>query len=585
MDPQRWVDGVCRPTSRRDKRNEMGDDDDDDDNVHRVNNNIENSVQRAIQNLEAKMVVALAHWNPAHILGKVWTGLSDEAFLQHQQCFHIRREVVLAREAMRPVSAGVCHLELWNFLKRLTGTVLYKLLRGIENILTDARSSPSDNNMTTTQSVPLASGLLTVSQNFSALEIVGFVFPNHTGVFSVQQFYQMCPVLLQQVTMVRHPVGPTAHVRRNEATVSLPDLKKVTVIEATGIQSYGLGTVSVAVITLCSFVGAVLVRVCRGLGHHYAMAAMLALAFGNLCGDAVLHLLPKALESHDSGRSAYTLPGNIHVDVSVVKGFCLLFSVYIFWLLELFTSRYYRHQPHTKKDARPDTTVKTRHQDIDPRHRIPMSDMREEMEMTMQTNQMTAPQTSSYEIISARPVYPSKPIVMEVEENVVTSVHLVWMIVVGDVIHNLADGLAIGAAFSHSLPLGLCTSLAVVCHELPHELGDFAILLSTGMPMKRALLLNVLTGLAAFVGLYTGVALGSDHLQRQWVLMSVAGMFLYVSLADLVPELVHYFRLFQNVRMFLVQNVGLLSGFALMFGLVLLEDKMRFLPEKITAHT
>lgn len=84
MDPQRWVDGVCRPTSRRDKRDEMGDDDDDD-NVHRVNNIIENSVQRAIQNLEAKMVVALAHWNPAHILGKVWTGLSDEAFLQHQQ--------------------------------------------------------------------------------------------------------------------------------------------------------------------------------------------------------------------------------------------------------------------------------------------------------------------------------------------------------------------------------------------------------------------------------------------------------------------------------------------------------------------
>lgn len=81
MDPQRWVDGVCRPTSRRDKRDEKG----DDDNVHRVNNNIENSVQRAIQNLEAKMVVALAHWNPAHILGKVWTGLSDEAFLQHQQ--------------------------------------------------------------------------------------------------------------------------------------------------------------------------------------------------------------------------------------------------------------------------------------------------------------------------------------------------------------------------------------------------------------------------------------------------------------------------------------------------------------------
>lgn len=82
----------------------------------------------------------------------------------------------------------------------------------------------------------LFAGLFVRFQNFSAQEIVGFVFPNHTGVFSVQQFYQMCPVLLQQVTMVRHPVGPTAHIRRNDATVALPDLKKVTVIEATGIQ-------------------------------------------------------------------------------------------------------------------------------------------------------------------------------------------------------------------------------------------------------------------------------------------------------------------------------------------------------------
>ena len=58
-------------------------------------------------------------------------------------------------------------------------------------------------------------------------------------------------------------------------------------------EAYGLGTAAVTVITLCSLVGAVLVRLGRGVGRHYAMAAMLGLAVGNLCGDAILHLLPE----------------------------------------------------------------------------------------------------------------------------------------------------------------------------------------------------------------------------------------------------------------------------------------------------
>ncbi|KAI4818380.1 hypothetical protein KUCAC02_011723 [Chaenocephalus aceratus] len=137
---------------------------------------------------------------------------------------------------------------------------------------------------------------------------------------------------------------------------------------------------------------------------------------------------------------------------------------------------------------------------------------------------------------------------------------LPYMITIGDGIHNFADGLAMGAAFSLSWKSGLATSLAVLCHELPHELGDFAILLHSGVSVRKALLLNVGSAMTSFVGLYIALSVATDLATKQWIAAITAGLFLYVGLADMLPTMVHI----SNKRpwlMFLLQNIGLLSGF------------------------
>ncbi|KAL3317413.1 putative tubulin polyglutamylase ttll9 [Cichlidogyrus casuarinus] len=149
---------------------------------------------------------------------------------------------------------------------------------------------------------------------------------------------------------------------------------------------------------------------------------------------------------------------------------------------------------------------------------------------------------------------------------------IAYTIIVGDGVHNFCDGIAIGAAFAMDLKSGVSTFLAVMCHELPHELGDFAVLLSAGMSVKAALFYNFLTVLFCFIGMVIGILLGSVEWLASWLFMLTAGMFVYIALVDMVPELATQRlkgkpRLHSPLVLFILQNFGILSGFLLMFGL------------------
>ena len=114
----------------------------------------------------------------------------------------------------------------------------------------------------------------------------------------------------------------------------------------------------------------------------------------------------------------------------------------------------------------------------------------------------------------------------------------VFPVIIGDAFHNFVDGALIAAAVMTSVPLGVSTALAVAAHEIPQEVGDFAILLHAGYSRRRALLLNVTSGLASAAGAIVAlVAVRLVPVILPYCLAFAAASFLYVAMADLIPGL------------------------------------------------
>jgi zinc and cadmium transporter len=112
------------------------------------------------------------------------------------------------------------------------------------------------------------------------------------------------------------------------------------------------------------------------------------------------------------------------------------------------------------------------------------------------------------------------------------------LVIIGDAFHTFVDGALIAAAVVTSLPLGITTALAIAAHEIPQEVGDFAILLGAGYARGRAFTLNLISGLAGIAGaaLMLLFAASAPRL-LPWVLAFASGNFLYVAMADLIPSL------------------------------------------------
>lgn len=145
---------------------------------------------------------------------------------------------------------------------------------------------------------------------------------------------------------------------------------------------------------------------------------------------------------------------------------------------------------------------------------------------------------------------------------------MVYLTIIGDALHNFLDGVAIAAAFLISIPIGVATAAAVIFHEIPQEMGQFAILVHGGWSKKKALLYNFFSALTAIAGALLALFFAQGLEEAPTILLAFgAASFIYVAMADLIPEL----QKESNVRRSILQLFWMIAGIAVMALLLLLE--------------
>lgn len=189
-----------------------------------------------------------------------------------------------------------------------------------------------------------------------------------------------------------------------------------------------------------------------------------------------------------------------------------------------------------------------------------------------------------------------------------------WMVLFAECMDGLVEGVAIGAAFSKSLSTGLGLTLAAITEEVPQHLGQYAILVHAGMGIWKAALANLLAACVKFVGFAVGSVLGEIASVNQWIFCFATGMYLFISLSELVPEMAFdsivpksksredlqqanskapveksrnqnakggtarkfkWAQFSQDVLLFGIQNLGILTGFGSLLMIVQYADSIQ----------
>ncbi|AWP16046.1 putative zinc transporter ZIP8 [Scophthalmus maximus] len=366
----------------------------------------------------------------------------------------------------------------------------------------------------------------------SAEQILSHFGFSNVSQLTVGHLGRICPAVLTQVLLPSCPY--------TSKIVLSPDY-----------SVWGYGFLAVTVINFASLLGLLLIPFTKKSYFPKVLTYFIGLAIGTLFSNAVLQLIPEAL-GFDPKADNYVANA-----VGIFGGFYLLFFVEKVLKLCLRMDHELGHSHFTPAELPQENSL----------HNGGMADMSDSIILSGISTVTLDKSSLTSELPHPKDGQGCGVACHWLHGKQMTSIKTVaWMITLSDALHNFIDGLAIGASFTVSILTGFSTSTAIVCEEFPHELGDFVILLNSGMSIPQAIFFNLLSALSCYVGLVFGILLGSNFAPNA-IFAIAGGMFLYIALADMFPEMDSIARdqkeTSAKIVFFLIQNAGLLTGFTI----------------------
>lgn len=286
-------------------------------------------------------------------------------------------------------------------------------------------------------------------------------------------------------------------------------------------------------------------------GEGSPLNVLLAFAVGGLLGDVFLHLLPHSGEhghshghSHEHDHQANEEEEGHSHDLSL--GLWVLAGILAFFMMEKFVRSQHGGSGHGHSHGAPAKKAEAKAEASGEEKRLRKRKKEEEDAATKEKAEV--------------------PSDAKEQQHVAVGGYLN---LAADFSHNFTDGLALGASFLVSTKVGLVTTVAILLHEVPHEIGDFAILVQSGFTRSQAMKAQLLTAIGAMVGTVIGLLLegATDSPAAAWILPFTAGGFIYVATTTVIPVLLEDVSLKQSVK----EVLAMCLGVSLMVLIVFIE--------------
>lgn len=318
--------------------------------------------------------------------------------------------------------------------------------------------------------------------------------------------------------------------------------------------------------------------------HSPLLKVLLSFASGGLLGDAFLHLIPHAVNPHSHNEGDHQ-HGHSHGghdeegghshghDLSV--GLWVLTGIIVFLTVEKVVRFLKAGHGHSHSHSEPDPSSSQKKENVakeeetkkEKENKEDYDEGKKELEKKISEvdedkNADIGENEIKDESKDSEKKEPDVDEVVEVRDIAVAG----YLNLAADFAHNFTDGLAIGASFLLGHNIGVLTTVTIFLHEIPHEIGDFAILVKSGCTKKRAMLLQLSTAFGAMLGTVCSLVAGSAGASATaWVLPFTAGGFIYIATVSVIPELLLESHLGQSLK----EIIALLLG---VFMMVLIAE-------------